>query len=166
MLKPLRIGEVLIAQGVLNEQQVFEICQAQKKRRLPFGVLAERMFEVTIRSIEEAWIEQYHHFTGTLDLATERIDERVLELVHRRQAWQFQILPIRIDEHGELLMAAARPRLARAVAFAAAEITLPCFFRIVASEQLRAHLRRHYPMPEVSEAILERARALSGAAAD
>lgn len=161
MSKPLRIGQVLIDHGVLNEQQVFEICQAQKRCRLPFGVLAERMFEVTVESIEKAWIEQYHRFTGTLDLAGEPVDEGVLSLIHRRQAWQFQILPVRFERDGELLVAASRERLARAVTFAAAQIEWPSFFRIAEPEQLREHLRRYYPMPEVSPAILERARAMS-----
>ena len=161
MPKPIRIGQVLIDQGVLNEQQVFEICQAQKRRHLPFGVLAERMFDVTLESIEHAWVDQYHRYTGTLDLAAEHIDERVLPSIHRRQAWQFQLLPVRMEAHGELLVAASRERLARAVTFAASHFTCPCFFRIAAPEQLHAYLRKYYPMPEVSPAILERARAMS-----
>lgn len=160
MSKPLRIGQVLIDHGVLNEQQVFEICQAQKRRHLPFGVLAERMFEVTMQSIEAAWIEQYHQFTGTVDLAGEMFDAQVLRLINRRQAWQFQILPVRVEDNGELLVAASRERLARAVTFVSAQINHPTFFRIAETHQLRAFLQRHYPMPEVSPSLLERARAL------
>ena len=85
--KPIRIGEILVEQGVLNEQQVFEIVQAQKKLHLPFGVLAERMFEVTLESIENAWIEQYHRFTGTIDLSEQTFDDRALRMINRRQAW-------------------------------------------------------------------------------
>ena len=89
----IKIGEILIEQGVLNEQQVFEILQAQKDQRMPFGVLAERMFDVTLHSIESAWVEQYHRFTGTIDLAHEKFDNEALRVLNRRQAWQFELLP-------------------------------------------------------------------------
>ena len=161
MAKPLRIGEILVEHGVLNEQQVFEICQAQRRRRLPFGVLAERMFEVTMESIETAWIEQYHQFTGTLDLACEMFDEQVLKLIHRRQAWQFQILPVRVEDNGELLVAASRERLARAVTFVSAQFNHPVFFRIAESHQLKTFLQKHYPMPEISPSLLKRMRSLT-----
>lgn len=160
MSKPIRIGEILIEQGVLSEQQVFEILDAQKRLQLPFGVLAERMFDVTIESIERAWIEQYHRFTGTIDLNQLDFDDRALRLLNRRQAWQFQMLPVHFEESGELLMAAARTRLARAVTFAAGRLDRVVYFRIAESEQLRQFLQKFYPMPEISEQLLERAREL------
>ena len=70
MESTIRIGEILIEQGILSEQQVLEIVQAQKQRHEPFGVLAEKMFDVTVQSIENAWIEQYHRYTGTINLGT------------------------------------------------------------------------------------------------
>ena len=95
--RPIRIGEILVEQGVLSDQQVFEIIQAQKKLHLPFGVLAERMFEVTLESIENAWIEQYHRFTGTIDLTQQSFDDRALRMINRRQAWQFECLPVSFE---------------------------------------------------------------------
>lgn len=158
MSKAIRIGEILIERGVLSEQQVFEVLEAQKKHRMPFGVLAERMFDVTIESIEEAWVDQYCRLTGTIDLAQQRFDSDALRLINRRQAWQFQVLPIGWEAGGELLVAAARQRLARAVTFAANHFESVVYFRIAESEQLREFLRRHYPMPEVSDEMLEAAR--------
>ncbi|QDU72730.1 GspE/PulE/PilB domain-containing protein [Mucisphaera calidilacus] len=158
----MRIGEILLERGLLSEQQVFEITQAQKKQPLPFGVLAERMFDVTLESIEQAWIEQYHRFTGTLDLSTVSFDTEALKLINRRQAWQFEILPVRFEADGQLLIAASRSRLARAVTFAARRIDQEVFLRISESDQLRAFLRQHFPMPEVSEELLEQARRLAG----
>ena len=38
------------------------------------------------------------------------------------------------------------------------------FFRVAESHQLRSFLRDHYPMPEVSQHILDRARALTSSA--
>lgn len=158
----MRLGEILIERGLLSEQQVFEITQVQKKQPLPFGVLAERMFDVTIESIEQAWIEQYHRFTGTLDLNEVTFDDSALKLINRRQAWQFQILPVRFENDGQLLVAASRSRLARAVTFATRRIEQDVFLRIAESEQLREFLKDHFPMPEVSAELLEQARRLAG----
>ena len=163
MSKPIRIGQILTEHGILSEQQVFEIVNAQQRLQLPFGVLAERMFDVTLESIENAWIEQYHRFTGTIDLRTESFDAQALRLINRRQAWQFGILPVRFEETGELLMAASRARLARAVTFAANRLNHAVYFRIAESDQLRAFLKEHYPMPEVSAHMLDRARKLAAA---
>ena len=159
--EPIRIGRLLVENGVMTEHQVFEVVRAQKQLHLPFGVLAERMFEVTIESIESAWIEQYHRFTGTLDLSQRDIDARALRHISRRQAWQFEVLPLGFEPTGELLLAASRERLARAVTFATNRIDHAVFFRVAESNQLRTFLRRHYPMPEVSQHILDRARNLT-----
>lgn len=156
--KPIRIGEILVEQGVLAEQQVFEIIQAQKKLHLPFGVLAERMFDVTLESIENAWIEQYHRFTGTIDLATQTFDDRALRMINRRQAWQFECMPISFEPGGELLMAASRNRLARAVTFATNRLDKVVYFRVAESEQIQQFLKEHYPMPEISDDLLAKAR--------
>ncbi|MFW6060372.1 MAG: hypothetical protein ACODAQ_09330 [Phycisphaeraceae bacterium] len=161
MSKPLRIGQILLDQGVLNEQQVFEIVQEQQRLHLPFGLLAERMFDVTLESVEQAWVEQYHQATGTIDLSAQRFDERVLRLINRRQAWQFELLPVHIEASGELLVAASRQRLARAVTFVASRFSHPAYFRIADPDELRAYLQRYYPMPEVSKAVLERMRTMT-----
>lgn len=158
MAQDIRIGQILVEQGVLNDQQVFEIIEAQRKHHLPFGVLAERMFEVTIQSIEKAWVEQYLRTTGTLDLDQVQVDTEALKLINRRQAWQFEILPLRIESTGELLAAASANRLARAVTFAAKRLKPVVYFRIARSRQLRDFLLKHYPMPEVSRQMIQRAR--------
>jgi len=159
----IRIGQVLIEQGVLSEQQVFEIMETQRRlTNVPFGVLAERLFDVTIDSIERAWVEQYLRFTGTIDLEECRIDAEALKTIHRRQAWQFEMLPLHFEQNGELLMAASRRRLARAVTFTANRLEPAVFFRIARSDQLRYFLKKYYPMSEVTDELLLRAAAMDG----
>lgn len=158
MSNPIRIGQILVEHGVLTEQQVFEIVQRQKKDHLPFGVLAEQMFDVTIDAIEQAWIEQYHRFTGTIDLRQQQVDAEALKLINRRQAWQFEVLPLHFETGGELLVAASRRRLARAVTFLASQLEPVVFVRIAESNQLRDFLQKHYPMAEVPQELIERAR--------
>ena len=157
----MRIGQILVDQGVLSDQQVFEIVEAQRSTCMPFGVLAERMFDVTVESIERAWVEQYCRFSGPVDLTLQRFDAEALKLINRRQAWQFEMVPIRYEKTGELLMAASRRRLARAVTFVARRLEPIVFFRVAESEQLRRFLRLHYPMPEVTEELLRRATELA-----
>ena len=156
--RPIRIGEILVEQGVLSEQQVFEIIQAQKRLHLPFGVLAERMFDVTLESIENAWIEQYHRFTGTINLEEQQFDDRALRLINRRQAWQFEIVPVGFEPTGELLMAASRRRLARAVTFATNRLDKVVYFRIAESQQIQKFLKQHFPMPEISDELIAKAK--------
>ena len=155
--KQIRIGQILIEQNVLSEQQVFEVLQAQRKKHLPFGLLAEQMFDVTLESIERAWVEQYSRFTGELDLSKCEFDADALKLINRRQAWQFEILPVRYDADGDLMLAASPRRFARAVTFVANRVEPVVFFRLADSEQLRSFLREHYPMPEVTQELLRRA---------
>ncbi len=159
----IRIGEIMVRRGILSQQQVLEILDRQRQVRLPFGVLAEQLFEVAVETIEEAWIEQYCHLTGEIDLRQEQVDVRVLKLINRRQAWQFEILPLRFEPSGELLIAASRERLARAVTFAANRLKPIVYFRVAERDQLRDFLKRHYPMPEISTEIFRRAHELAQA---
>lgn len=155
----IQIGQILIQQGVLSEQQVFEITMEQKKNdAIPFGVLAERMFDVTSQTIEQAWIEQYHRFVGTIDLQDQQMDTQALSIINRRQAWQFEVLPLRYEPTGELLVAASKHRLARAVSFMTTHMETTCMFRVANRTQLRDFLSQHYPMSEVTEQILQRAK--------
>ena len=131
------IGKILIEHGVLNEEQVFEILEAQRRKGVPFGVLAEETFDVTLGSIERAWIEQYHRLTGTIDLSQETVDESVLSLICRRQAWQFEMMPLRTESSGELIIVAGARRLARAVTFVANTLKPVVYFRVAQEEQLR-----------------------------
>ncbi|MEO0587015.1 MAG: hypothetical protein AAF078_05190 [Planctomycetota bacterium] len=158
MSETLRIGEILVTHGVLTEQQVFEVVQAQKSRRLPFGVLAERMFDVTVAAIEDAWVEQYRRLTGTFSLAGVTPSDEALAKINRRQAWQFEMLPVEVDEAGDVLIAASSRRLARAVTFAAQHLDQVAYFRVADDAELRDALRRVYPMPEVAGEYLELAR--------
>jgi MSHA biogenesis protein MshE len=160
--EPIKIGQILVEQGILSDQQVFEILETQKRSGVPFGVLAERLFDVTVESIEHAWVEQYARFTGTVDLEQLEVDKEALKLINRRQAWQFEILPLRIEPHGQVVIAASRDRLARAVTFVARRIEPVAYFRIAESDQLRAFLREHYPMPEIASELFTRARKLAG----
>ncbi|MCL4198402.1 MAG: hypothetical protein KJZ69_13020 [Phycisphaerales bacterium] len=156
----LRLGELLVQQGHLTEEQVEEILEAQRECGRPFGYLAEKLFGLSVQEIEGAWAKQYEMMTGTVDLDRERIDREVNSLVSRRQAWQFGIMPLR--RHGsELLVGTTVEHLPRAVRFVTWHIDEPTSFVITSNKSLEAMLRTHYNLPGMS---LEscRAKGLAG----
>src|SRR5690606_2703588 len=71
------------------------------------------------------------------------IDPTIHGMLDRREAWQFELLPICRD--GELLIVATSPeRLARAAAFARQRLIGPLRIILVDRTQLRAALMTHY----------------------
>ncbi len=142
----IQIGQLLIEQGVLTDAQVQEILEAQKDSHRPFGDLAERLFGVNPKAVEDAWVEQYIRTTGVVDLEETRVETDCLRLLNRRQAWQFHTLPTNRDG-GELGIATSAENLVRAVNFSSRKIDEPLYFLIAERDQLREFLMRHYPVP-------------------
>ena len=142
------IGELLLQQGVLNARQVEHILAVQKSTHRPFGDLAERLYGIAPKLIEDAWVVQYVHTVGTCDLEELDIDENCLRLLNQRQAWQFHLLPIERDEQSNVSLATDQDHLVRAVNFASRRIDEPVHMMIAEREQLREFLMKHYPVPE------------------
>jgi len=93
----LRLGDLLVRQGVLTEQQVEDILTEQRAVGRPFGELAERLFGVSAQDVERAWAEQYSQIAGAYNLHSARFDSEALASVTARQAWQFRVLPVRFS---------------------------------------------------------------------
>jgi len=141
-----RIGEVMINNGLLTKAQVEAILEHQRERPRPFGELAELLFHVSAEDVEAAWVEQYASITEHLDPGAQQVDESLLELLSRRQAWQFRMLPIRWDG-SEVMVATVHDHLTRAMRFALRQVVQPCWFVLADAEQLGEALMRYYPMP-------------------
>ncbi len=149
-VKGVRIGELLVKQGVLTEEQVEHIVAEQKRLGRPFGDLAEKLFHVSAEAVERAWIDQYLSFGTEINLDQQEMDLRVLRILNRRQAWQFRVLPLRHDGD-ELVAATSREHLKRAVNFAWRRIGDPVYFLIAKRPQLEEFLMEHYPWPAALE---------------
>jgi hypothetical protein len=141
------IGELLIEQGVLTSSQVDHILKVQRESHRPFGDLAERLFGINPRAIEDAWVEQYVRTAGVIDLEEQTMDKECLRLLNRRQAWQFHTLAMN-RESDNLNIATSADDLVRAVNFASRKIDEPIYFQLAQRQQLREFLMRHYPVPE------------------
>ncbi len=161
----MRLGELLVESGVLNERQVQNILDEQRDTGEPFGILAERRFGVDPAAVEAAWARQYASITRTIDPVVEIYDECALKLITRRQAWQFRVLPIRF-EPVELMMATTHIHLRRALRFATNVVGVPVFLVLAEPIPLGEALCKHYPMPSMTadsviDAGIERLLALA-----
>jgi hypothetical protein len=149
-----RLGDLLVEHGVLTKAQVVAILDEQESCGEPFGVLAERIFGVDPAAVECAWARQYATLTRFVDPEAEAIDDRALDMVTRRQAWQFRVLPIRFEPR-ELMVATTQAHLPRALRFAISVIGYPVFFVLAAPAPLGRALCRHYPLPGLSADAIE-----------
>ena len=144
----IRLGEILVDQGLLTAAQVEQILNLQQEQGRPFGVLAERLFGLDPRDVEGAWVEQYAALTGgEADVDAIGLDPRCMKLVNRRQAWQFHCAPV-CREDGEIVVLTDERHLPKALRFAASTFREPTYFRLVDGETLQAFLMEHYPVPE------------------
>ena len=141
------IGQLLVQQGVLTEQQVGHILKVQKISHRPFGDLAERLYGISPKAVEDAWVEQYLRMVGVVDLNDVAPEAECLRLLNRRQAWQFHLLPLS-RRNGEVKMATSPEHLVRSVNFAVRKLDEPVYFLIAERRQLREFLMKHYPVPE------------------
>lgn len=143
----IQIGELLVEQGVLTRRQVDHILKVQKMSHRPFGDLAERLYGIDPKAVEDAWVEQYLRVAGVVDLEDQKIETECLRLLNRRQAWQFHMLPLNREQ--EMLSLATSPEnLVRSVNFATRSLEEPVHFLIAERHQLREFLMKHYPVPQ------------------
>lgn len=141
----MRLGEILVQRGVMTSEQVEQLLDEQAETCRPFGVLAEERFGVSGKLVEQAWAEQYANTAPQCDPNACEPDPAALELVTRRQAWQFRVLPLRFDGP-EIILATTQADLPRAVRFGTNFIHRPCSFVICEPEQLDRALEQHFPM--------------------
>jgi hypothetical protein len=143
----IQIGQLLVEQGALTQAQVDHIVKVQRVSQRPFGDLAERLYGINPKAVEDAWVEQYLRIAGVVDLEEIEIETECLRFLSRRQAWQFHLLPLNREEE-RLQMATSAEDLVRSVNFATRAFEEPVHFLIAERPQLREFLMKHYPVPE------------------
>lgn len=143
----IQIGELLVEQGVLSRRQVEHILKVQKMSHRPFGDLAERLYGIDPKAVEDAWVEQYIRLAGVVDLEDQEIETDCLRMLNRRQAWQFHVLPLNREEQA-VSVATSAENLVRSVNFATRTFDEPVHFLIAERQQLREFLMKHYPVPQ------------------
>ena len=129
----------------LSHEQRAEVLRQQRVTGRPFGLLAEEMFGVDPRAVERAWAAQYAGYAERIDLDTETPSVDALRVLEPRQAWQFAVLPLRIEQD-ELVLATTEEHLARALRFAGWRVPFQCRFAICDEQDLSRAIEQHYPM--------------------
>jgi hypothetical protein len=156
----IRLGDLLVRNGVLTDEQRQSVLEKQRRTGRPFGEIAEHLFGVSQKAVERAWAEQYAMITEPVDPRRERTDEIALALIDRRQAWQFCMLPLRFDGD-ELVVCTTQEHLVRAMRFAGWRIKAPCYFVLSDPQTLGKAMMKHYPMEGMHPAVLEQTRKAS-----
>ena len=150
----LRMGEMLVAEGLLDEEQVERVLEVQREVGEPFGSICERIHGLSPETIEGVWARQYEHLTRELTLDEIDFDPSVADLVSARQAWQFRVLPIAF-EGGSLMLATTRHGLARALRFANRVLRHPAMFLLLEPAALAEELERRHPLGGMGSRMLE-----------
>jgi hypothetical protein len=78
------------------------------------------------------------------------VDPKATALIDRRQAWQFRIVPLRIEDC-TLVAATTGRHLSRASRFTAAVLGRPALFVIVEPDELAGALEAIYPIGGLNE---------------
>jgi len=116
------IGQILISQGILTEDQLRIALLEQIKSKLPVGKLLVNLGFVSEATLRDALSEKLG--LQSVDLSQIIIDSQAMELVPRDFALRHHIFPIALDrEHGILIVALSDTN------------------NLVALDQLRARLR-------------------------
>jgi hypothetical protein len=149
----MRLGELLVRNGVITEEQRQQIVRRQRDDPTPFGALAERMFGVRPHAVEAAWAEQFAGLTTTVDPRLEPVDPAVLRLIDRRQAWQFRVLPLR-DDGDDVVLCTTREHLVRALKFTGWRIARSCHFLLADPTALGEALMRYYRLDGMTAAMV------------
>lgn len=128
--KKLRLGELLVQQGLITQDQLRIALTEQKTQNIPIGRLLVRMGFVTeavIRDIMARTIGQ-----ESIDLTQVLVDAEALKLVPQEFARRHRMLPIAYDAEQNLLM-----------------VAITEVFNVVALDQLRAMLGRNIQLKTV-----------------
>ncbi len=152
-MRTVQLGELLVRHGAMTSAQRDQVLAAQQSRGGPFGALAEEMFGVASSAVEEAWAEQYSSFAPHIDPRELTIHHRTLEMINRRQAWQFCVLPIQV-QGDDLIACTTQERLVRALKFAGWRLGHACQFVLSDAQQLGEAMCKHYPMAGMSPEML------------
>jgi hypothetical protein len=149
--RTLLLGEVLVEQGLLSESDVYSILEQQESSGRPFGELAEKLCNISMEAIEEAWAYQYAYNAPMIDPVTFIPRSEARALVSARQAWQFRCLPMNL-EGNTLVLATTTRYLHRALKFATRVLDRPAYFMMTTEARLASALSEYYPLGGMSVA--------------
>lgn len=104
--KSLRLGEILLRQGIIAEDQLYEALEIQKTRKKFLGeILVEKGFiseEVLAQTLAAEYLLAF------VDLTKEKIDEKVMRLFSPTILKKYRVFPLRVEKN-HLIVATSDP---------------------------------------------------------
>lgn len=125
------IGQIMIARGLLNQEQVDHLLDHQTRDHRPFGQLAQGMYGVPEEAVCACLASQIIPECPRVKLCQEPSEPELLELLSPSEAWEHLVLPLRETEAG-LVCATTREALPGAIALLQRRTNMP--FRFVLAD--------------------------------
>lgn len=149
------IGSILVRLGELSPRQVAVVLETQKDDPQPFGRLARRLWHVPQWALDAALTEQLERTRPAADFERDAPDAGLTHLLSRRQAWQFELVPLK-REGTRAVFATSRARAARAKGYLRGEFGPEATLCLAEDAQLYHHLQALYPWDAMASAWRER----------
>lgn len=143
-----RIGEWLVANGLLSEEHLEEAVKAQRVHRKRFGELLVHMGFCTERDVVQCLAEQFDlPIAKPKDLEADR---RAVQLLSAPFALNHLVLPLRFE--GEMLHCAiADPLDIQSTDAVREKAGVPLALYIAGTKQLKSAIRKAYRLPEFTK---------------
>lgn len=150
---PIRLGDLLVSHGILSIDERDRVLDVQRDSGGAFGAIAEKLFHISPAAVERAWAEQVAEWAPRVNPMKTKVGATALGMIGRRQAWQFQVLPLKLTEEG-LVICTTKRALVKALKFTGWRISAECQFVLANLNELGAALEKHYPMSGMSAKVL------------
>jgi hypothetical protein len=126
-----RIGQIMVARGLLSQSQVDYILDHQRRDHRPFGQLAQILCDASEEAVCSCLAQQILSECPTVNLCQEANDPELLDLLSAVEAWDYLLLPLREDDD-HIIFATTREALPPAIALLQRRINIP--FKFVTAE--------------------------------
>jgi type IV pilus assembly protein PilB len=151
-----RLGEVLVAEGLISQEQLHEALREHRRSKERLGSVLARRGLVTEETLVE--ILSREHGLPSVDVRQQAIDGDIIGLVPAHLARKYEVLPLsRVD--GALTLAMSDPTNVVAMDEIAATTRLTVLPVIAVGGAIRAAIDRHYakptPIGSMDEALAE-----------
>lgn len=138
-----QIGQIMIEQNVLTQEQVDRLLADQREADKPFGELAETMYGIDEHKVHQALADQIAYRAPQIKLCQEAFEPEVLGVITAREAWDTLVLPIRVED-GELLCATTVETLPAAIELLSEKLDLPYRFALAEMRPIEEFIANMY----------------------
>lgn len=138
-----QIGQIMIEQNVLTQEQVDRLLADQLEADKPFGQLAETMYGIDEHQVHQALADQIAYRAPQIKLCQETFEPDVLAVITAREAWDTLVLPIRVED-GELLCATTVETLPAAIELLSEKLDRPYRFALAEMRPIEEFIANMY----------------------